>query len=242
MSKSHNIPLSVTPVTKDVLEMSDPTREIVPSDVSVLDLLRKFNTLNVSELAEAMEVTATAVRQRLNRLMAQGYVHRTLLREGRGRPTHRYELTSTGRRKSGANFADLCFALWDEIRSIDDLEVRRGLLQRIAKRMAKMYEQEVTAEDVGERMEQIAQLFQSRQVPFEVDYSGDLPILTASGCPYPELAEADRGICSVEKLMFSEMLGEEVRLTDCRLDGASCCTFSIKGSSVALDKDVTQDL
>jgi predicted ArsR family transcriptional regulator len=51
-------------------------------------------------------------------------------------------------------------------------------------------------------------------------------VLTALACPYPELAEQDRGICAVEKLVFSELLGEKVRLTECRLDGASnCCRF-----------------
>ena len=60
--------------------------EIVPSDVAILDLLRKRDTITVSELAKILEVTATAVRQRLTRLMAQGYVQRTATKAGRGRP------------------------------------------------------------------------------------------------------------------------------------------------------------
>ena len=70
-----------------------------------------------------------------------------------------------------------------------------------------------------------------RNVPFTVErrFSPDgaalLPVLTAEACPYPELAEQDRGICAVEKMMFSELLGEKVRLSECRLDGASCCRF-----------------
>ena len=216
--------------------MSNSQNEIVPSDVALLDLLRKFDTMTVRHLSEAMEVTATAVRQRLTRLMGQGHVERKTQREGRGRPTHRYSLTSSGRRKSGSNFADLCFALWDEIREIEDAEVKRGLYQRIAKRLAKVYADEVTAVSLADRMEQIAQVFQARRVPFEVEHRGDVPVLTATGCPYPELAEADRGICAVEGSMFSEILGEDVRLTDCRLDGASCCTFSVKSH----EKDMSQ--
>jgi predicted ArsR family transcriptional regulator len=63
-------------------------------------------------------------------------------------------------------------------------------------------------------------------VPFAVDTSGELPVLSALACPYPELAKLDRGVCTMEKLMLSEMLGENVLLSDCRLDGASCCTFT----------------
>jgi DeoR family transcriptional regulator, suf operon transcriptional repressor len=39
------------------------------------------------------------------------------------------------------------------------------------------------------------------------------------------LAEQDRGICGVERMLFSELLGENIRLSECRLDGASCCRF-----------------
>ena len=109
------------------------------SDIGILDLLRKAGPLGVAELAQAMQVTATAVRQRLVRLMAQGLIDRELARAGRGRPSHRYALTEKGRRQTGANFVDLALALWKEIRAIEDPEVRRGLLQRIAKTMAGMY-------------------------------------------------------------------------------------------------------
>ena len=40
-----------------------------------------------------------------------------------------------------------------------------------------------------------------------------LPVLSALACPYPELAKADRGVCTMEKLMLSEILGENVRLS-----------------------------
>ena len=63
------------------------------SDICILDLLRKAGPLGVNDLAQATQVTATAVRQRLVRLMAQGLIDRELTRAGRGRPSHRYGLT-----------------------------------------------------------------------------------------------------------------------------------------------------
>ena len=47
------------------------SRQIPTSDAQLLDLLRIAGPLSVSELAHAMEVTATAVRQRLPRLLGQ---------------------------------------------------------------------------------------------------------------------------------------------------------------------------
>ena len=195
------------------------------SDVGILDLLRKAGPLGVSQLAGATRVTATAVRQRLSRLMAQGFVDREAMRAGRGRPSHRYRLTDKGRRQTGANFADLAVALWNEVRAIEDAEVRRGLLQRVAKNLARMYGDQVTGTTTRERMQSVSRIFAERDVPFEVEESGGLPVLTAVACPYPELAEQDRGVCAMERMLFAELVGDGLRLDECRLDGDACCRF-----------------
>ena len=203
--------------------------DLVPSDVSILDLLRKQQEMTVVQLSAAMEVTATAVRQRLGRLLEQGYITRTAITSGRGRPSHQYTLTPKGQRKTGANFADLAIALWQEIRSIEDEEIRRGLLQRISKRMAVMYGDEIQGETVGQRMDQLGDLLTDRELPFSVSEEGGLPVLTMLACPYPGLAEQDRSICSMERMLLSDVLGSSVALTECRLDGDSCCTFEMSG-------------
>jgi predicted ArsR family transcriptional regulator len=195
------------------------------SDIGILDLLRKAGALGVRDLARATGVTATAVRQRLSRLMAEGLVARDLERAGRGRPSHRYRLTEKGRRQTGANFADLAIALWNEVRSIDDAQVRSGLLARIAGTMARIYGPSVSGSTTSEKMQGISRIFAERDVPFAVEESAGLPVLTALACPYPELAEQDRGICAMERMMFAELVGEKLRLADCRLDGDSCCRF-----------------
>ena len=199
---------------------------LLPADKLVSDLLREHAEMSISEIAEQLQITATAVRQRLGRLMAANLVQRKLVAaEGRGRPGHRYSLTSLGRRQLGGNFADLAFALWEEVRSIPDPEIRRGMLSRIAGRMADAYA--LDAHSPKERMRAIAELFGERRVPMTVGENGELPVLTAKCCPYPELAEKDRSVCAMEKLMFSEMVGEKLQLTECRLDGGTCCTFEL---------------
>ena len=199
------------------------------SDVAILDLLRKSSPMSIIALAGAMGVTATAVRQRLARLMSQGLIERDAAPASRGRPSHRYSLTDKGRRQTGANFVDLALALWQEIRAIKDEDVRKGLLQRLASHLAAMYRPHVTGESTAERMESVKALFSERKIPFEVDRSGALPVLTALACPYPQLAEQDRGICAVESMLFRELLDDNVRLTDCRLDGhATCCRFETR--------------
>ncbi len=195
------------------------------SDNQVLDLLRRRGPLAVLDLVRTTGVTATAVRQRLTRLMAHGLVDREVLRAERGRPGHRYRLTEKGRRQAGHNFADLAEVLWDEIRAVPDGEIRRGLLQRLAKGMAKLYQREIQGGTLLERMQSLKRVFGRRGVELEVDAGQGLPVLTVLDCPYPELADKDRGVCAMERMLFTELLGDRVRLSGCRLDGQACCEF-----------------
>ncbi|MGH7136583.1 MAG: helix-turn-helix transcriptional regulator [Pirellulales bacterium] len=195
------------------------------SDARLLDLLRQRGAMSIADLANATSVTATAVRQRLSRLMAQGLIERDTARAGRGRPSHRYSLTEKARRQAGNNYGDLAMMLWDEIRSVKDPEIRRGLFQRLAGAMARFYSSRVKGATPSARMESLKELFAERRVPMQVESSGGLPVLTVVDCPYPELAEKDRGICAVEKMMFAELLASPLRLSQCRLEGHSCCQF-----------------
>jgi predicted ArsR family transcriptional regulator len=196
------------------------------SDRAMLDFMRRQGAVTISGLVDEMGVTATAVRQRLRRLMAGGLIQRHTERISRGRPNHRYSLTEKGESASGTNFADMATVLWEEIKSVEDPAIRRGLLKRIADRLVARYRGRVSGATLGERMTGLAAVMAERDVPFEVDHSGALPVLSALACPYPELAKLDRGVCTMEKLMLSEILGSNVRLSQCRLDGASCCTFT----------------
>ena len=150
-----------------------------------------------------------------------GLVERQTARIGRGRPNHRYSLTEKGEQSAGNNFADMASVLWDEIKSVEDPAIRRGLLKRIADRFVERYRNDVSGNTLSERMTALAGIMGERQIPFTVDESHALPILSALACPYPELAKADRGVCTMEKLMLSEILGESMRLSQCRLDGAT---------------------
>jgi predicted ArsR family transcriptional regulator len=157
--------------------------------------------------------------------MAQGLVEREAIRAGRGRPKHRYQLTQKGIRLTGSNFTDLALVLWREIGAIEDLDVRRALLQRVVRALASGYAQEMEGKTTAERMQSLSNLLGQRRVPFSVLNEGDVPVLTAHACPYPELAEKDRSICALEKILFSELLGQDVQLSQCRLDGADSCQF-----------------
>lgn len=219
---------TVTNQSKGIAEV-----EFASSDESLLDLLRKRGGLTVVELEKFMQVTATAVRQRLARLTGMGLIERKAHKAKRGRPVHRYELTAKGRRFAGDNFADLATALWEELREIQDPQVRKGLLQRVSGRLSSTYSAQIKGVGAADRMQEISEIFNGRKVPFSVQSKDGLPVLTALACPYPELAEKDRSICAMERLLFSDLVGEKLNLENCRLDGDSCCSFELAKTELA---------
>lgn len=195
------------------------------SDAGLLDLLRITGPLSVLELADAMEVTPTAVRQRLVRLLAQNSIQREATRHGRGRPRHRYWLTEKGLSLTGSNFTDLAMTLWLDIRQKGDPELHRETLRRIARALASGYASQIRGETPAERMQSLADILSRRRIPVSVENSNHGSILTEHACPYPKLAEQDGDICNMERMMFSELLGQNVELTQCRLQGGNECRF-----------------
>ncbi len=90
--------------------------------------MRGGDAIGIGELTEKLSVTATAVRQRIERLLEMGLIDREKIVAGRGRPTYRYRLTVVGFRRVGANPADLADAMWREILAIEDEVVRDKVL------------------------------------------------------------------------------------------------------------------
>nr|WP_146579383.1 MarR family transcriptional regulator [Neorhodopirellula pilleata] len=208
-------------------------------DRELLLCLRSGEPKTIGELTEMLGVTATAVRQRVERLLETGLIDREKVVAGRGRPTFRYLLTVAGYRRAGADTTELAEAMWQEILNLPDGEVREGLVSAIAKRMGRQYAMAMKTGETPDgplamRMQQLSAMLQRREIPAVVSSShsrsgeADLPVLDIEACPYPSLTDAsgDRTMCRLEEKMLSEALGKQVHLSSCRLDGDACCQFS----------------
>ena len=196
------------------------------ADADLLNLLADSGPLPISNIMQQFSVTRNAVHQRLFRLMSEGLVDRELVRAGRGRPSYRYLLSPKARKLAGNNFADLTAVLWQEVLGIEDARRRHGAISRIARALKVLYADAICGTTLKSRMESLRDLLAKRRVRCDVDTRGDVPTFTLRDCPYPELAELDSTVCQMETMLFSQLLGDEVVLSQCRLDGHACCQFS----------------
>ncbi|QDV64462.1 helix-turn-helix transcriptional regulator [Crateriforma conspicua] len=211
-------------------------------DRELLSALRGGQSMTIGDLTDALGVTATAVRQRIDRLLSAGLIERQKEVAGRGRPTYRYGLTVLGHQRAGANPAELADAMWREIMAIEDAEVRDAVVAGVASRLGRQYLAKIRAiaddddpvlSDLSleERMKRLAGVLTGERIEMDVRTlaSNDLPVLDITACPYPSLTEAashDRAMCRLEEQMLSEALGKQVQLSSCRLDGDDRCQFS----------------
>ena len=234
------------------------TEDLRSVDRELLSAMRFGRCMSVGELTEQLGVTATAVRQRIDRLLEKGLIEREKVVSGRGRPTYCYHLTHAGNQRAGADPADLVDALWNEVISIEDSALREQILAAVAKRLGRQLAQEAVdcctqdqpklstsagdssadasgsdqnAESLQQRLEQLSQSMVSRKIPMEVSIEGELPVVDMGNCPFPTLTDLskDRSMCRLEERMISEAIGQPMRLSSCRLDGDSCCQFSAIG-------------
>lgn len=218
------------------LPASQEDYPIRPVDQLVLDLLRREEGLSIQDLMERLEVTATAIRQRVDRLEDAGYIERRKLVVGRGRPSYSYYLTDKGWRQAGVSYRDLAIALWSMVQSLDSPESKSKLVNSVAERLGEMYRTELPDASLGlpdaslgDRMRNLAGLLSDRKVPSCLATGPtDLPILEVHACPYPDLVSVphDRSACHLEQMALSTALGHPVELSQCRLDGHGCCQFT----------------
>lgn len=217
------------------------------SDHAFLTTLHRLQPATVQALCAATGVTATAIRQRLLRLQADGLITRGVTRGNRGRPFHAYSITNEGLKSLGDDHAVLAAILWREVKKIEPGEVRNRVLEGVKEALVRRFDgprfenSQGSDQDGGEygstladRLSQVCSKLVEHG--FDVDFSvpesnSELPILREHNCPYHEIAEEDPAFCEFEKSIFAELLGASVELTSCRQDGHGHCEFHVGRTS-----------
>ncbi|WP_417744943.1 helix-turn-helix transcriptional regulator [Rosistilla oblonga] len=207
---------------------TQPTTDVRQVDRQLLDQLRRHESMVIADLVDAMGVTATAVRQRIDRMLEMGLVQRAKINGGRGRPSFSYMLSPAGHRQAGADPGQLAVAMWQAISELPDPETRKWLLQRVAQRVGAEYREQLADSSLADRMDSMSHLLAEKRILAEFSNDGSLPVLDVHACPYPDLTDEGqrRDMCHLEQEMLSEALGQPMELSRCQLDGHSCCQFA----------------
>jgi DeoR family suf operon transcriptional repressor len=107
---------------------------------ALLDALKRRGEARVDELAGALGVTVSAVRQHLAALQAEGWILHREVRAGPGRPHHLYRLSPEGDRLFPRAYAAITIDLLAEAEAEDPEIVERMFERRRVRRVERAQE------------------------------------------------------------------------------------------------------
>jgi DeoR family transcriptional regulator, suf operon transcriptional repressor len=191
----------------------------------VLSILQRQGSVTIKELEVSLGVTATAVRQQIAGLFADGYIQQEIERAARGRPKHVYSLTPKGRSLFPHHYDEFTNSLLREILISEGPGKVQELLGRMGQRMAAQYEGQLAGLSSSERAAKLTELLNAKGIMAELTFEPDGIVFHEYTCPYYELARENRAICDMEEDMIAHAVKQPVELVSCTLDGHLGCQF-----------------
>jgi predicted ArsR family transcriptional regulator len=194
----------------------------------VLSILQRQGQATIKDLEAGLGVTATAVRQQIAGLLADGYIQQEIERVGRGRPKHVYSLTPKGRGLFSPRYDEFTNSLLREILVSEGPDKVQELLGRMSRRLAAQYAHQLAGLPPAERAARLTELLNAKGILTEVTFAPDGIVFHEYTCPYYELARENRAICDMEENMIAHAIQQPVALVTCTLDGHHGCQFRIE--------------
>jgi predicted ArsR family transcriptional regulator len=197
----------------------------------IIEALARRGPMTIGELVKESEITITAVRQHVNRLLAEGWLERSIHRGGRGRPAFLLSISDQGRQAFATQFGALTRLLLDEIQNLEQPEIAKQILQGVGRQLAKRWGERVGDGSKQQKIAALAEILNEEGVLADVGAAEEETALYAHTCPYYEVADQHREICEMERGMIAQLVGGEVTLSQCMLDGEQCCRFDVEDSA-----------
>ncbi len=199
----------------------------------IVEHLQRNGSATIKDLEEVLGITTTAVRQHLSTLQAEGYIERRTVHAGVGRPHHAYFTTSEVQELFACNCDDLALTLLEEVFTWKARIGRTLLLDRVGSRLATKYASTVRAVALQERVHELSGALNGNGVLADALQDDGTILLRTYNCPFHELAHEHREICEMDTNMMRKVLGSEVSLSSCMMDGHAGCTFVVENANGA---------
>lgn len=195
---------------------------------TIVRLLKREGERSAPELADAIGISDVAVRRHLGLLTEDGLVADRTVNPGRGRPVARYRLTERGEELFPHRYEEVAGELLEFLGDREGRDGVRAFLRWRQDREAAAYGAAVDADDLGGRLEQLADALCCAGYEAEVSRTEDGFELRQTHCAVYEIARENPEMCAHEAAAFRRVLGDEVRVTRRRTlakgDGACICT------------------
>ncbi len=212
--------------------MEPPLQAVPPTRRAILVALKRGGPQRAQDLAADLNLSVAAVRQQLGRLESDGLVAHQADPDGRGRPTHVYELTSMADLLFPKRYGDLTTELLSYLGGSNSRQVEDLFEQR---RRRRLHDAQPRL-DSRSLEEQVAEL---TAILDEDGYLADVQRLDDGGwritehnCAILSVAQGFRQACSSELSFIRDALpGAEVQRVAHLMEGAHVCAYEVRPAS-----------
>ena len=173
------------------------------------------------------------MREQVAHLIAEDIIVARRVRGDVGRPFYVYGLTAKAQELFPKDYGELAHLLLQEIIALDGPAKLQLLLDRVGDRLAAQYAGHLRGQELEEKLRALADVLVEKGIGADVrrETVGEGFVLHANTCPYFAVVQDHREICGMEQQMLSRLLGAEVVLGDCVLDGHNGCQFHVQRTS-----------
>jgi predicted ArsR family transcriptional regulator len=244
----------------DTATTTRPGRSLVSllgeTRAAIVEDLRRHDDRSVAELATELGISEVATRRHLGVLEDEGLVRAHTVRQGRGRPAARYQLTEDARRLFPQAHDRLAAEMLDFLAAEHGRDGLRAFLRWRMQRQVDGLRDAVTAEDLHARLEQLAGALSAAGYAASVSPDGEGFTLRQHHCAIEDVAREHPELCAYEAASFSKVLGRDVTVSrrQTLAEGSSACvccvqprggagasTDQLRTTSSSIDGDETTD-
>lgn len=196
---------------------------------TIVETLRRDPGRSVNELAGHLGISQVATRRHLVLLEEDGLIEAETVRQGRGRPAARYRLARAAGHLLPHRYDRFASEALEFLSNRDGQEGLRSFLRWRMQREVAGLGEVVTAEDLHERLAQLAGALSDAGFEASVDGHGDEFRLVQSHCAIEDVAREHPEVCAYEAASFAKVLGRDVTVSrrETLTAGSSACVCTI---------------
>jgi len=189
----------------------------------IITLLRR-SSRTVDELAQALELTHTAVRAHLAALERDGLVHQRSERRGSGKPSSVYDLTPAAEYLFPKSYGQLLDQLLDVLGKHLPPDEVETLLRETGRRIA--VEWKILPGDLHVRLEAAIEVLNDLGGLMEQETEGETLCIRGYRCPFAAVVREHPEICNLAETLLSDLVGVPVQ-EHCERTGSVPCRFVV---------------
>ncbi|MBD2846006.1 transcriptional regulator [Paenibacillus sp. IB182496] len=208
------------------------TQQLGSTRQTILGLLKTSGPQTANQLAAALGMTEMGVRRHLNALAKEQCVEVELVRQGPGRPMHRYRLTEAAQALFPKNYSVLALDLLGELEEqTASTELIEALFRGRKRKLLERYAPHMEGKSLRQRVDALAAIQNAGGYMVSVSEEKDELVLDEHNCPIAQVAGRYQQACACELELFEALLDAPLERTECLSKGGDKCRYRIRVKS-----------